>query len=270
MNDRFFDSIFFDEPFLMGCSFRKEESKMENWLTIVVGVFLLGMVLYGHYKGLMHMAMTMVALVLSLFLVKMVTPQVSTFLKDRTPLYEMIQIQIEKKFDLSNIEEMMWDQEEKRPSYERMTIEELPVPDALKSILLENNNSEVYRTLGVQKFQDYITNYMTVFIIHIISYLITFLGVYLIVRFIFGCMNLITKLPIIHGINQLAGALMGGAEGLIVVWLVFLAVTAVSGTEIGTQLMEQIQQSPMLSFLYKNNLPQMLVMASIRQVIALI
>ena len=44
MNDRFFDSIFFDEPFLMGCSFRKEESKMENWLTIVVGVFLLGMV----------------------------------------------------------------------------------------------------------------------------------------------------------------------------------------------------------------------------------
>lgn len=243
---------------------------MENWLTIVVGVFLLGMILYGHYKGLMHMAITMVALVLSLFLVRIVTPQVSTFLKDKTMLYETIQVQLEKKFDLSNIEEIMADQEGKRSSYERMAIEDLPVPDGLKSILLENNNSEVYRTLGVQKFQDYITSYMTVFIIHIISYLITFLGVYLIVHVIFGCMNLITKLPVIHGMNQLAGALMGGAEGLIVVWMVFLAVTAVSGTAIGTQLMEQIQQSPMLLFLYENNLPQMLVMASIRQVISLI
>lgn len=243
---------------------------MENWLTIVVGVFLLGMILYGHYKGLMHMAITIVALVLSLFLVRIVTPQVSTFLKDKTMLYETIQVQLEKKFDLSNIEEMMAAQEEKRSSYERMAIEDLPVPDGLKSILLENNNSEVYRTLGVQKFQDYITSYMTVFIIHSISYVITFLGVYLIVHVIFGCMNLITKLPVIHGMNQLAGALMGGAEGLIVVWMVFLAVTAVSGTAIGTQLMEQIQQSPMLSFLYENNLPQMLVMASIRQVIALI
>ena len=36
---------------------------MDNWLEIVVGIYLLGMILYGHYKGFLRLAVSMAALV---------------------------------------------------------------------------------------------------------------------------------------------------------------------------------------------------------------
>ena len=38
----------------------------EHWLSVGVGVFWLSMVLYGHYRGLVRIAVTMSALILSL------------------------------------------------------------------------------------------------------------------------------------------------------------------------------------------------------------
>ena len=38
----------------------------ENWLQIIVGLYLLGMVLYGHYRGLIRLAVSMLALVVTL------------------------------------------------------------------------------------------------------------------------------------------------------------------------------------------------------------
>ena len=37
----------------------------EHWLSVGVGVFWLSMVLYGHYRGLVRIAVTMSALILS-------------------------------------------------------------------------------------------------------------------------------------------------------------------------------------------------------------
>ncbi len=38
----------------------------EHWLSVGVGVFWLSMVLYGHYRGLVRIAVTLLALILSL------------------------------------------------------------------------------------------------------------------------------------------------------------------------------------------------------------
>ena len=38
----------------------------EHWLSVGVGVFWLSMILYGHYRGLVRIAVTMSALILSL------------------------------------------------------------------------------------------------------------------------------------------------------------------------------------------------------------
>ena len=42
---------------------------MENWLSIAAGVYLLSMVLYGHYRGFIRLAVSMVALVAALAIV---------------------------------------------------------------------------------------------------------------------------------------------------------------------------------------------------------
>ena len=243
---------------------------MENWLAILVGGFLLAMVLYGHYKGLIHMAVALVSLVLSLFVVKAVTPEVTVFLRDKTPVYELVQGQLEKGLGLGEEQQEQDDKlesAEEGPAMQRSLIEGLNLPSNLKEALLENNNNEVYKLLGVERFRDYITNYITIFIINIISYILTFLVVYVLVRFLFGCVNLIARLPILNGMNQLAGAVLGGIEGLLIVWVMFLVITACSGTTVGIDLINQIEGNSFLSFLYQNNLLQIFIMESVKQIL---
>ena len=47
---------------------------MKNWLEIVVGVYLLGMILYGHYRGFIRMAVSMVALIATFAIVRIAMP----------------------------------------------------------------------------------------------------------------------------------------------------------------------------------------------------
>ena len=44
----------------------------ENWLFVVVAVYLVSMVLYGHYRGFVRLAVSAVSLVLSLGVVHLV------------------------------------------------------------------------------------------------------------------------------------------------------------------------------------------------------
>ena len=59
--------------------------------------------------------------------------------------------------------------------------------------------------------------------------------------------------PIIKGINQYAGLILGAGEGIIIVWVFFLIITIMGNTELGTALNQYIEDSKFLSFIYNNN-----------------
>ena len=42
---------------------------IENWLSVGAGVFLIGMVLYGHYRGFLKQCVSLGALVLTIVIV---------------------------------------------------------------------------------------------------------------------------------------------------------------------------------------------------------
>ena len=65
--------------------------------------------------------------------------------------------------------------------------------------------------------------------------------------------DVFAKLPVINEANKLAGVAIGFVLGLVVVWLLGLAVTALAGTEPGQQVMRQISDSSVLSWIYENN-----------------
>ena len=60
---------------------------MENWLSIAVAVYLIGMVLYGHYKGFIKLAVSAVALIITFATIHVAMPQVTDFLKNNTKIY---------------------------------------------------------------------------------------------------------------------------------------------------------------------------------------
>ena len=124
----------------------------EHWLSIAAGVFLVGMMLYGHYRGLLRQCVSLGALVLTIITVKVATPYVTDFVKANPVIRENAAHFIMEVSGWQPPEES----ESILPAAQRMAIEELKLPQSVKDVLLENNNSEFYRLLGVDQFGEYI------------------------------------------------------------------------------------------------------------------
>ena len=56
-----------------------------HWLEILAAVYLVGMVLYGHYRGFIRLCVSALALVISLVTVRVALPYVTEWLKNDTP-----------------------------------------------------------------------------------------------------------------------------------------------------------------------------------------
>ena len=236
---------------------------MENWLSIIAGIYLLGMVLYGHRKGFIRLAVSMVALILTLTIVRVSLPVVTGYLKDHTHLQQTISENMKKTIGLSG-EQDLPDNSSEIPSVQRTVIEKLNLPQNMKSALIENNNNEMYQLLGVQAFADYIGGYLANKILNSIGFVVLFAIVHLAIRLIVRWLDIIAKLPILSGINKITGALLGGIQGLVFIWLICILITAFSGTSWGLTLSRQIESSRWLSYLYNHNFLNLLVLGALQ------
>ena len=127
------------------------------------------------------------------------------------------------------------------------------IPDIFKELLAVNNNSEIYEELGVKSFAQYVGTFLAKLIINIVSYLGVFLIVTIILRAVIFALDIVAEIPVFGLINRLAGGAVGFAGALIIVWLLFVAVTLLYTTVIGKDIYETIQASGILKFLYDHN-----------------
>lgn len=124
-----------------------------HWLEILAAVYLVGMVLYGHYRGFIRLCVSALALVISLVTVRVALPYVTEWLKNDTPVYESIRQGMADAVGLDGLLDGVLDIGAGTGGSdagigERRTIEELKLPEQMKRILIENNNREVYQMLG--------------------------------------------------------------------------------------------------------------------------
>ena len=241
-------------------SFR--EIKMENWLPVAVGVYLIAMILYGHYRGFIKLAVSATALILTLFVVRAAMPQVTGFLREHTKLYTALEENMSEVLKIDGSEA-----ETEGPTAERQIIEGLKLPKQLKDALLENNNSEVYQVLGVQSFTQYLARYIANSIINIIGFLLLFVLLFAGINIITIWLDLVAKLPFLSGMNKIAGAVLGGLEGILFLWILGLFVTVFSGTALGRIVTTQIENSIWLSFIYNHNLLNGMIMSVVKTIL---
>ena len=116
----------------------------DYWLSVLVAVYLVGMTLYGHYRGFIRQTVSVAALVISIVAVNLASPYVKTFLLESEGVQTAVTKAVSSALDGTPSD---WEQES-QPSAQRAYIEELPLPEQIKSLLIENNNSEVYEMLG--------------------------------------------------------------------------------------------------------------------------
>ncbi len=217
-----------------------------NWLFWVVAAVLAFHVIDGLHRGFIKKSVSAVSLIITLVLVTYLTPQITTFIQDYTSLHESLQEKCSEIF-LNN----EYNQDVKTDQV--MMIENMDLPENIKEMLLENNNKEAYDVLEVSGFHEYIGAYLANMIINALAYLLSFVIIWTLLRAILLALDVVAKLPLLRGINQLAGGVLGLVVGLVLVWIAFLLVTVLCNGELGREFFKLICENQFLLFLYNQN-----------------
>lgn len=228
-----------------------------NMLLIGVAAFMLLCIVNGYRKGFLKMALSMAAMVGTIIVVGILNPYVSRFLMDNTGIYETIQ-ESTAEF-VEDIFETQVTTAINTRTDEVFAIDHLNLPKAIREKLIEDNNSVVYEALGVSEFEEYISNYLSCMILNAISFIGTLVITRFLVKVVFVMADIIEKLPVIHGMNKTMGVLFGFLQGIVILWIGCLIVTAFGATKTGQQILALIQESVVLSFIYNNNCLLLLV-----------
>lgn len=219
---------------------------MDNWLLLIVVAFLIFMAIIGLKKGFIKMIFSLVSLIATIILTIVLGPHVATYLKDNTSIYETVQ----QKTCLF-IENALIKMEEE--AGESKQIEDLPLPDIIKDWLVENNNEETYELFGAESLGEYISEYVSNVAVNAIAFVVTFIVILIVIKLVIYFLDLVSKLPFLNGVNKMLGVALGLIEGLVILWVLCLVVTAAAGSEWGQSLLGMINSNEFLSFIYNNN-----------------
>ncbi|MBP3544596.1 MAG: CvpA family protein [Lachnospiraceae bacterium] len=228
-----------------------------NLLLIGVLVFLALCVVNGYRKGFLKIALSMAALAATIVIVAILNPYVSKFLMENTGLYETLH-ESTTEF-VMEIFETQVDIPINTRTDEVFAIDHLTLPKAIREQLIEDNNSVVYEALGVSEFEEYLSGYLACMILNAISFIGTLIIAGFLVKVVFVMADIIEKVPGIKGMNKLAGMLLGFLQGIVIIWIGCLVVTAFGATKTGQEILAMIQDSVLLSFIYNNNCLLLLV-----------
>ena len=249
-----------------------------NGLLILVGIILLVCVIAGLVRGFIKIVASLAATIIIIVLVVFLTPYVSKGILKVTPLERMVQekcvelltpdledmdlsgIEINgQKLDGIDLEAAGITEEDIKNLIGKIdltreqqisAIENANIPQLFRDLLLENNNAEIYKNLGVSTFGEYVGAYMAKVIADFVGFLLTLLIVTLVVRTIVLFMS---DLPFIVVLNRIAGVVLGMATGVIIIWVILIVVTLLYTTSIGKICFENIADSQILTFLYDHN-----------------
>ncbi|MBB2184597.1 CvpA family protein [Lachnospiraceae bacterium MD1] len=217
-----------------------------NIMLLIIVIILAVNTLIGLKVGFIKTVFSLFSMLLAITLTTWISPLVNDFMRGNDKIYNTITSKVDQFLSM--------EEEEVKSNEEIETIEGLRLPQSLKDSLIENNNKEIYKALAIDNFKDYINNYLAGVIVNALSFVITF---FVIMAFLWAlciALDLISKLPLLNGVNKTAGLLAGLLHGLVIVWVFFLIITVFGGTKIGQQALEMIGESEILSFIYNNNL----------------
>ena len=223
-----------------------------SWAAIIL------LILYafnGMRRGLIRTVFSTVTIVVAIILASNLSPQVSRAFQE-TAWFDTLNGQVEAS--LMGTSDMP---DEPGVAEQTEIIQQLPLPESIKSSLLENNNTQIYDALGISAFKSYVANYITCLIVNALAYLLVFIAAVIILKILAACLDIISHLPVLHTMNRLGGFLLGLLNGFVILWIICIAASIFSSTELGSYVYGQINESPFLLFVYEHNYLMNIVMS---------
>ena len=217
-------------------------NSLDIFVLAVIGIC----VVVGYFRGFVKTCFSFVPSVVSLLLTNKIYPVFSKFLRT-TPVYGYIENGVAKALNLESMTSAI-------SAQSNDYINSLSIPDFLKESLISNNNPVVYGILDATGINEYISGYVANMILNILSMIVVAVGLIVIFKLVLILLDVVTKLPVIHGINSVGGLIVGLLEGVLIVWVVFVvAVLFVSGDSL-TWFYESLENSKIALALFNGNI----------------
>ena len=228
-----------------------------NWLLlIVIAIIAVGAFLGGR-AGLVKAVFSLVSTIAVIILTTLLSPIVTGILQENETITGTITGKLDEIINLEFMAEGM-ENENDPLGY----VENLSLPESIKEILIEaiekvlaERQEEAESFVGdkLEALENYICGVLSDMIIRAIGFVITLIVVAAGVALLCFLLDILSKLPVIHQLNTLAGAAFGALEGLMIVWIFFIILTMFASTAFGQNVFAMISESEMLGYLYDHN-----------------
>lgn len=237
-----------------------------NWLFIAVVIVMLCCAYYGYKKGIVRIVFSIGSLIIAIALASILTPYINQYLRYNTTLYtnieekciELLSKSDEQGNDPQNDEGSSLDDEsvttedgQAQQTEVQSILDEQQLPTSLKDSIEKMSLSVEEQAHSAQTA---VAGSIADMALSAICFVATLLIIRIVLMILSRVLNIITKLPIIHGLNQFAGLVFGLAEGLLIVWIFFIFLTCILQTEFGQSCVEMIVENEVLTYLFDHNL----------------
>ena len=216
-----------------------------NWLFIVTVVIIGGGAFLGWRAGFVKTVFSLVSTIAVIILTLLLNPIVTNMLKSNNTIYGGIKGQFASMIHFSDMEGT--------GTTTDAFIDSLSLPNSIKDSLRKSEAISEYAGARLEELEAYICDTLTDIVINAIGFIATFLVVAAGLAVLCFVLNIISKLPVLHQINTLAGVAAGALEGLVLVWILFIVITMFGTTEFGSETLALISENKILSFLYDSN-----------------
>lgn len=217
-----------------------------NWLFLITVVIIGGGAFLGWRAGFVKTVFSLISTIAVIILTLLLSPIVSNALKNNESVYGAINSKLDMIINLSESGE--------GASTTDAFIDSLSLPKSIKEAIRSSGSASELGNSGLKELEHYICDLLTGIIINAIGFIATFIAVAAALTIVCFVLNVISKLPVLHQINTLAGVAAGALEGLMIVWILFIVITMFGTTEFGSRMLAMISTNPILNFLYDKNI----------------
>jgi len=224
---------------------------MGNMILAGVIIFLALLTIAGYKRGLVKTVFGIVSVVLVIVLVTLLTPTAKMLIRE-TPVYtyvkEKVSTFVEENVSIEDTIVGIGAKEQKK------LIEKLPISESMQQQLIADNTEDGYKKLEVDNFMDYLVEAVTENIINAIAFIILFMVILIAVKIAIGLLGIVAKLPVLNALNKSGGAVLGLAEGVIIIWIGCIVLSAFSTAPWAEEIFKEINNNVFLNLIYSNNL----------------
>lgn len=218
---------------------------MNYTVDIIIIVILLLSIFYFANKGLISSILKSCSWLISILVTYFLYPFVSSLLR-KTIVFDFLRETIYTVMGLDSVSAT-------NGSSQITAINSLTLPEGLKTMIVDNNNSVIYDLLGVNSLQEYIAGYIANIILNIVISILVFFIIKFCIKLAFTALDIAVKMPVVKQLNSLGGAFLGAFWGVVIIWSIMAITTLLIASPVFSDLINAINNSFIGSILYNNN-----------------